>query len=269
MLESKRRAIIFFVLSIILALSAGGLVLYKVKDMNNNLGTMVNVFVANRDIPSRTLITPDDVATIEIPKRILKDYHITDPKELINRVSVVPLSKEDMIMDYVLKELSAVVNEKNRLITLMGSDRVIFDEALENLDRVDIIVSHNFNGKPETTVFMKDVKVASIAKKDNQFNGVRLEVPLEQAPELIHMQNYADSVRILKANVGKEATADANKKKPVEQVQKQEPANSSKTPPTNGNQPPANGVTQPPETQAGNVKETQVTTGEGNKTVSN
>jgi len=52
---------------------------------------------------------------------------------------------------------------------------------------------------------MKDVKVARIAKKSDKFAGVQLEVPLEQAPQLIHMQNYADSVRIVKSNVGQPA----------------------------------------------------------------
>ena len=43
MLESKRRSIIFFVLSVLLALTAGFLVMNKVRALNNNLGTMVKV----------------------------------------------------------------------------------------------------------------------------------------------------------------------------------------------------------------------------------
>ena len=205
MLESKRRAIIFIMISLLLALTAGFLVMKKVGAMNDNLGTMENVYVAKKEIPSRTLIQPSDVMVIEIPKRYLADYHITDPQDLMNKVSVIPLSNGDLIMKGMLKQVSNVMNEKNRLITLMGSDRVVFDQELETLDRVDIIVSHKFNGKEETSIFMQDVKVAteiSSGEKNETFKGVQLEVPLEKAPELIHMQNYADSVRILKANVG-------------------------------------------------------------------
>src|SRR4051812_27148624 len=187
MLESKRRAIIFIMISLLLALTAGYLVMKKVGDMNDNLGTMVNVYVANKEIPSRTLIKPEDVGIMEIPKRYKKPYHVTDPEDIMNKVSVVPLSNEDLIMKGMLKQVSNVMNEKNRLITLMGSDRVIFDESLEALDRVDIIVSHKFNGKEETSIFMQDVKVANVSTegKAKTFKGVRLEVPLEKAPELI------------------------------------------------------------------------------------
>lgn len=70
MLESKRRSIIFFVLSVLLALTAGFLVMNKVRALNNNLGTMVKVYVASTDITSRTLITLDNVRIEEIPKNI-------------------------------------------------------------------------------------------------------------------------------------------------------------------------------------------------------
>ncbi|RDU34744.1 flp pilus assembly protein CpaB [Neobacillus piezotolerans] len=204
MLESKRRAIIFFVLALLLALIAGFLVLKKVQALNSDLGTMAEVFVAREDISSRTLITPNNVKKEEIPRKYLRSYHVVDVRELQNKVSVVPLSKGDIITKNVLKQASAVVEENNRLITLMSSDRVFFDEPLEALDRVDIIVSHKFDSEEKTEIFMKDVKVARVAKRKNEFQGVQVEVPLEKAPELIHMQNYSDSVRIVKANVGKE-----------------------------------------------------------------
>lgn len=204
MLESKRKAIIFIVLSVLLAVTAGFLVLKKVQALNTNLGTSVKIFVASKEISSRSLITPENVMTDEIPKKFLRDYHVTNVDDLVNKVSVVPLSEGDVITKNILKQASSVVDENNRMITLMQNERVFFDEPLEALDRVDIIVSHRFNGKEETTVFMKDVKVARTAKKDNKFKGVQLEVSIDKAPELIHMQNYADSLRVIKANVGKQ-----------------------------------------------------------------
>ncbi|MBS4179502.1 Flp pilus assembly protein CpaB [Lederbergia citrea] len=221
MLESKRKAIIFFVISLLLALTSGFLVLKKVKALNNNLGTMVQIFVANEDIPSRALIRPEDIKMEEIPQKYLRDYHITNAEELMNKVSIVPLSTGDIITKNMLKQASSVVEENNRLITLMQADRIFFDEPLEAMDRVDIIVSHRFNSKEETSVFMKDVKVARVAKEKNKFKGVQLEVPLEAAPELIHMQNYADSVRIVKANVGKLESMqleDTDQKAPGEKI---------------------------------------------------
>ncbi len=235
MLESKRKAIIFIVLSILLAVTAGFLVLKKVQALNTNLGTSVKIFVASKEISSRTLITPQNIKTEEIPKKFLKDYHITNVDELVNKVSVVPLSEGDIITKNILKQASSVVDENNRLITLMQNERVFFDEPLEALDRVDIIVSHRFSGKEETSLFMRDVKVSRVAKKDNKFQGVQLEVSIDKAPELIHMQNYADSLRIIKANVGKEEETDEGKEEKAEVKQEEKKAEDTK--PTESSKP--------------------------------
>jgi len=205
MLESKRRAIIFFLLAVLLAAVSGFLVLQKVQALNSDLGTMVTVYTADREIPSRKVITPDDVSTDEIPQQYLRDEHITDVEKLMNKVSVVPLSGGDIITANILKDASAVTEANNRLVSLLRSEKVTFDEELTALDRVDIVVSHSFEDDPLTEVFMEDVKVARVASNDEgDFSGVQLEVPYEKVSELIHMQNYADSLRLVKANVAEE-----------------------------------------------------------------
>lgn len=213
MIESKRKAIIFFFLAAILAGTAGFLTLQKVKELNTDLGTMVNVYAAGQDIASRSVITPKDITVEKIPKKFVTDEHITNTDDLQNKVSVIPLSSGDLITKNMLKQASAVMEENNRLITLMSSERVFFDEELEALDRVDIIVSLREKEDNKTEIFMQDVKVARVANDSKKFAGVQLEVSLEQAPKLIHMQNYADSVRIIKANVG---TAGAEEAEEVE-----------------------------------------------------
>ncbi|WP_087973457.1 Flp pilus assembly protein CpaB [Oceanobacillus rekensis] len=210
MLESKRKALIFFLIAILLAAASGFLILQKVKDLNTDLGTVVKIYVAKKDVNSRQVITPNDITTDEIPKKYLRDEHVRNVEDLINKVSTVPLSKGNIITKNMLKDASAVTDVDNRLITLLSSDKVYFDEILTALDRVDILVSHNLGKEPVTEVFLEDVKVARVAaaKKDDTeetddgFAGVQVEVPYEVVPELIHMQNYADSMRIVKANVG-------------------------------------------------------------------
>lgn len=201
MLESKRRAIIFFSLAVLLAAVSGFLVLQKVQALNSDLGTIVTVYTASGEISSRKAVTPDDVTTAEIPQEYLRDEHITDVDELMNKVSVVPLSEGDIITENILKEASAVTEANNRLVSMLRSEKVSFDENLIALDRVDIVVSHNFEEEPVTEVFMEDVKVARVAEEDEEFRGVQLEVPYENVSELIHMQNYADTLRVVKANV--------------------------------------------------------------------
>ncbi|MFC4558660.1 Flp pilus assembly protein CpaB [Virgibacillus kekensis] len=205
MLESKRKAIIFFLIAILLAALSGFLVLKKVQALNSNLGTMIEVVIASNEISSRALITPNDITTEEIPKKYLRDEHITNVEDLMNKVSVVPLSSGDIITKNMLKQASTVTEADNRLVTVIRSERVFFDEKLTPLDRVDFIVSHTFNGEPVTEVFMKDIKVArTTTDNEGKFQGVQLEVSFADVPRLIHMQNYADSLRVIKSNVGQE-----------------------------------------------------------------
>ncbi|QED46411.1 Flp pilus assembly protein CpaB [Cytobacillus dafuensis] len=203
MLESKRRAIIFLSISLLLAFIAGLFFLQKIKELNSELGGMTKIYVTATDIPSRTLLQPDHVKQIEIPNRYVNNSHVVNVEDLIDKVLVVPLVEDDLITKSMLKPVSNATDENNRLVTMLQSERIRFDEELEGLDRVDIVVSHKFDGKPVTEVFMKDVLVAGVSKSGKQFSGVALEVPADDAPRIIHIQNYADSIRVLKANVGK------------------------------------------------------------------
>ncbi|MBH0167582.1 flagella basal body P-ring formation protein FlgA [Fictibacillus sp. 7GRE50] len=230
MIESKRRAFIFITLAILLALIAGFLVLQKVRQLNADLGGMTKIYVAKENVPSRELLTPDDVTTEEIPNRYITASHITERKDLVDKVATVPLTKGDIITKNMLKQTSSVLNEDNRLVMLYASDKVRFDEEVEALDRVDIIVSQQLEGKPKTEIFMSDVKVSRAYRTDKkQFYGVALEVSIEDTSKLVHIQNYSDSVRVIKANVGQavnkspeanEPSKEAPKAPPVQQEQK-------------------------------------------------
>lgn len=211
---------------------AGFLFLQKVKAINADLGEMTEVYVASKEIPSRSLIQPDQVEVTEIPTRFVNESYITEVEDLIDKVLVVPLSAGDMITSNMIKPVSNATSENNRLVTLFQSDRLQFDQTLEALDRVDIIVSRQENNQPLTEVFMKDVPVAAVIQASNEFSGVAVEISAEDAPKLIHMQNYADSLRILKANVGKEDSVN------VEQAEAPaEEATTAETPEQNEQQP--------------------------------
>ncbi|WP_082306768.1 Flp pilus assembly protein CpaB [Bacillus sp. FJAT-27245] len=219
MLESRRRAIIFLVISFLLASSAGLFFLQKVKAINSELGGMTKIYVAAAQIPSRSLIQPNQVKVVEIPNRFVNNAHVTDVKELINKVLVVPLSEDDMITKNMIKPVSETRSENDRLVTLFYGERTQADQPLQALDRVDIIVSQRIKGQePITEVFMKDVLVSAVIANKSKISGISVEVPADDAPRLIHMQNYADSLRILKANVGQgeEITAQPAGEKPAE-----------------------------------------------------
>ncbi|USG65687.1 flagella basal body P-ring formation protein FlgA [Brevibacillus ruminantium] len=203
MLESKRRAILFLSLSFLLAVTAGFLIVNKINEMNEQLGQMVDIYVANTDIASRAPISPEQVRAKQIPKKFVDNSYITDKAALQGQVTVVPLSEGDIITKNMIKPTAQLREENNRLVTVYASDRVIFDQQLEALDRVDIIVSYEVNDLPVTEVFMVDVPVAMVSKSENEFKGAALELPFDKVPAFIHQQHYVSVMRILKANVGK------------------------------------------------------------------
>lgn len=211
MLESKRRAIIFLTVSLLLAAVAGYLLLKKVTD----LGEMEKVYVAAENIPSRTELKPEYIKMVDIPRAYYNDkshVHKDEIDEMKGMAVIVPLEEGAIITKEILKPRSATFNENNRLLSITRSDRVQIDIKLEENQRVDIIVSHKFDGEPVTETFMKDVLVSKVSD-----NGIIIEVSAEDAPKIIHMQNYADSMRILLANVAEEEAADEEvkeKKKP-------------------------------------------------------
>lgn len=203
MLESKRRAAIFLFLAFILAVVAGYLVLDKVRSLNAELGGMTTIYIAKGNIPSRTQIQENQITTMSIPNKFVMKSHITSKNDLMEKVLVVPVSKGDIITKNMIKPVSNLREEKNRLVSLYRTEKIQFDQVIEALDRVDIIVSREVDGKKLTEIFMRDVPVAWAQGSGDKFAGVAVEINEKDAPRLIDAQVYANHIRVLKANVGK------------------------------------------------------------------
>lgn len=208
--DARRRAIIFTVIALVLAAFAGILFIQRVGEVEAQLGNFVTVYVAKKDIGSRQPLSAGDFEAKKIPAKYVAQSVVTDLKKIGNYgsidkfVAVAPLKEGDVLTYNLLKPADDYTTGDRRLVQVPSSNRVAFDQALEANDRVDIIVSWNENdipaGEKRTSVFMKDVLVASVlpSSKD-KFTGVWLEMSLDEARKFIDAQNFAQSVRILKA----------------------------------------------------------------------
>lgn len=209
MQDAKRRALIFLIIALLLAGIAGFLFLQKVGAVDARLGDRTTIFVANKDIPAREPLTPDDFKAVPVPTQFVQDSSVTGLEKIKlgeyqfpiqQLVSVTPLSKGDPLMDYVLKPQSALTAGDKRMVTLAQSNRIRFDGSINVNDRVDIVVSNESKGSRQTSVFMKDVPVVAIAEDgDGNVSGLGLEMTLEEAEKMIHQENFAISIRVLKA----------------------------------------------------------------------
>lgn len=207
MQDAKRRAIIFAVVSLVLALLAGILFMQRVSAVEAQLGNEVTVFVAKTDIQPRQPLKPEQFEAVQVPEKFVQQSTVTNLHGIGNHggidqyVTIVPLKKGDVLNVNLLKPAKELGTEGDkRLVYVPASDRIVFDQPLEARDRADIIVSWGGdNGSKRTVIFDTDVLIAATSGEEGKFSGVWLEMSLEEAKRFIDAQNYAHSVRILKA----------------------------------------------------------------------
>ncbi|PTX55270.1 Flp pilus assembly protein CpaB [Melghirimyces profundicolus] len=203
MQDAKRRAKIFAVLSVVLAILAGFLFLQKVNQVDASMGQTVTVYVAEQSITSREPLKKEYFAAKEIPVKYVQELGsvVTKIDNIEKMVTITPLQKGEVLTENNLKPVSGLTSSNNRMVTLAENDRVMFDGGIEANDRVDIIVSTDEGGNKTTQIFMSDVRVVGVSedKKTKRVEALGLEVPLKKARELIHAQNFAVAIRVLKA----------------------------------------------------------------------
>ena len=68
------------------------------------------------------------------------------------------------------------------------------DQQVKVGDLVDIIVSRELERKVETKRLLSNIKVVERDKE----GGIKISLPLEQAEKLIHYQNFAKQIRVLR-----------------------------------------------------------------------
>lgn len=211
MQDAKRRAIIFTVLAVLFAVTAGVLFMQQVDAVNAKLGGMTTIYVANQEIASREPLKPEYFKAVQVPKKYVQASAVTNIAEIDNMVSVVPLNEGSLLTSETLKPVTQLTSPKRRMVVLAASERVSFDGAIEANDRVDIIVSRGEqnSGKTETVIFMKDVEVVTaLNDKNGSVKAVGLELSLNNARKLIHETNFAISIRVLKAPQSAEVETD-------------------------------------------------------------
>ncbi|MDR6227073.1 flp pilus assembly protein CpaB [Desmospora profundinema] len=205
MQDAKRRAIIFLILALGLAAIAGFMFMQKVSAVDSRLGNHATVYVAAKDISSREPLSSEHFKEVKVPVQYVQESAVTDlnqiqlgdyPYSIDRLISISPMEEGDLLTRNILKSQSFLTANDKRMVTLAQSDRVKFDGSLEVNDRVDIVVSNRSNGNVKTSVFMRDVPVVAMT---GDGKGIGLEMTLKEAEKLIHEENFAVSIRVLKA----------------------------------------------------------------------
>jgi len=221
MIDSKRKAIVFLTISFILAIVTAGVVLVQISQAQDRLGEMIEVASVKEDVPSYTEINESDIEWVKFPRSNAYSSFITDVKDLEDVISIVNLESGDILTkSLVRKKLDIPTNE--RVVWLNATEIVLIDQAVTEGDLVDVIVSREIEKSVETKRLLSNIKVVQIDKGIEDTESIKISLPISEAEQLIHYQNFAKQIRVLRVNqVGDEETSNEKttpivEEKPVE-----------------------------------------------------
>lgn len=234
MFESKRRALLFMILSICAALIAVILFSNYLQQTKKDLGELASVQVAKKDIPAGMLITPDMVEQENLPKKYMLDSLVQSPDDLKGKISLVPVVKGSVITTAMLRPNTIISGEYRQVI--LRAPLAVFDDMIDSLDKVDLLVSYDAGpgeasqDKRITKVLLKDVTVNNVFKmKDTQdpkdISAVGVVLKLEDSKSVVWALNYGKEIRVLKSGSAKAQSEASKEVKPeLDKKQKSEPS---------------------------------------------
>ncbi|WP_377891799.1 hypothetical protein [Alkalihalobacillus sp. R86527] len=232
MIDAKRKALIFLTLAFILAVVAAGFILNQIRMAQESLGETVKVAAAGSDIRSYTSLDKSDIEWVEMPRSSQVSSFIQDEKELDEAIAVVKLNDGDILTKNVVRKKLDIPAE-NRVVWLNPTTNVLIDQAITEGDLVDVYsVMETKSGVTterllETVPVVQQEEIQSDNKEDESFGpAIRVSLNLEEAEKLIHAQNAAKQIRILRVNQiaaeAEKAKKEAEAKKAAELAKKKE-----------------------------------------------
>lgn len=200
MIDAKRKAIIFLTISFLLAVVTAGLILVQINEAQTKLGKTVQVAAASKSIQSYHEIADADVTWVEMPATSAYESFITSEQELEEAISVVNLEEGELLTNsLVRKKLDIPANE--RVVWLNATEIVLIDQQVAEGDRVDIvIVTKNAEEQLETKRILENIPVVQIEEQAEGAPRVKVALPIEDAESVIHYQNAAVQIRVLRVN---------------------------------------------------------------------
>ncbi|UOE92265.1 MULTISPECIES: SAF domain-containing protein [Bacillaceae] len=198
MINAKRKAFLFLSLAFILALFTAFYVLTEISKAQEALGETIRVAVAKQDLRSYSVLTPDKIDWIEVPRSTQQSSYILNASEIEESIVIVNLAKGDLLTNNIVRPVIDIPNN-HRIVWLNPTSNVIFDQSVTGGDIVDIIVSYKDGNDHLTKRRFQDVDVVTAEERDSKVL-IKVSMDLQDAEELIHFQNTAQQIRVLRVN---------------------------------------------------------------------
>ena len=108
----------------------------------------VSVVVTTHDVPVRSLLELEDITVMEVPVQLTPLQALSDPQEVVGRITMVPLATGETIGTHHLADptnythdLAFVIDDEQVLMAIPSTDLMSSLNILEPGDVVDILVS--------------------------------------------------------------------------------------------------------------------------------
>ena len=132
----------------------------------------VKVITANRDIPPRTILREDMLATTEVPSNLLPEGYVTDTKQAINLPASVAIQKGDVLTnkkfyaDIRMAGFPGKIPDDCRAVSIAISDVTGVAGFAKPGDYVDIMSVNSSRGNKSTTgnIILQNVLLLGINK---------------------------------------------------------------------------------------------------------
>ncbi|MFC0477339.1 hypothetical protein ACFFHF_19265 [Robertmurraya beringensis] len=200
MIDAKRKAIIFLTLSFLLAVATAGVILMQITEAQKKLGKTVAVAAAAKNIGSYREIKESDITWVELPETSAYESFITDEKELKEAISVVEIEEGDLLTSSLVRK-KLDIPENERVVWLNATEAVLIDQEVAEGDLVDLVVARNDeNDNLVTERFLNNIRVVQVEEVKEGAPRVKIALSIEEAERVIHFQNSAVQLRVLRVN---------------------------------------------------------------------
>jgi Flp pilus assembly protein CpaB len=215
MVDAKRKALIFLVVAFILAVVTAGVVLNEIRKAQQNLTETTKVAALEGNIKSNEAITSSKIKWVEIPKNAAVSNFIQSEGDLKNQVVLTDMKDGDILTKNVLRS-KIDISKGHRVVWLNPTENVLIDENVTEGDRVDIVVSMEEKNVMTTKRALKGIHVVEVdddveIEKNKTTSVIKVSLSIEDAEKLIHYQNTAQQIRILRVNELEEENTEEKK----------------------------------------------------------
>lgn len=151
---------IVLIVAILIGLLAGVYSWSNIQAQISKVEETVRVVVPNSDIEVYSIITKDNLTWLNIPANMLDENTVTDPDEIIEKLTIAPLFKNKPIDKRVLV-VPSHTNLKNKHVVGVRVDAARMAGAVEG-DLVDVYWLENNSVAITAPIIAKNARVISV-----------------------------------------------------------------------------------------------------------